>query len=96
MPRPHPPEFRRRAVELARQHAKPVAEVEISALPVSPTTSSLTVGRRRSHWFGGTAKRYTSGGRRSVTALIGRKRRSASPSGVKERGDSHQLRRHRR
>ncbi len=27
MPRPHPPEFRRRAVELARQHAKPVAEL---------------------------------------------------------------------
>ena len=27
MPRPHPPEFRRRAVELAREHAKPVAEI---------------------------------------------------------------------
>ena len=27
MPRPHPPEFRRRAVELARQDAKPVAEL---------------------------------------------------------------------
>jgi transposase len=25
MPRPHPPEFRRRAVELARERAKPVA-----------------------------------------------------------------------
>lgn len=24
MPRPHPPEFRRRAVELAREHAKPI------------------------------------------------------------------------
>jgi transposase len=27
MPRPHPPEFRRRAVELAREKAKPVAEL---------------------------------------------------------------------
>ena len=27
MARPHPPEFRRRAIELAREHAKPVAEI---------------------------------------------------------------------
>jgi transposase len=27
MPRPHPPEFRRRAVELARMREKPVAEI---------------------------------------------------------------------
>ncbi len=27
MPRPHPPEFRRRAVELAREKHKPVAEL---------------------------------------------------------------------
>ena len=27
MPRPHPPEFRRRAVELARERAKPIAEI---------------------------------------------------------------------
>ena len=27
MPRPHPPEFRRRAVELARMREKPVAEL---------------------------------------------------------------------
>jgi transposase len=27
MPRPHPPEFRRRAVELARERAKPVVEL---------------------------------------------------------------------
>jgi transposase len=27
MPRPHPPEFRHRAVELARQRDKPVAEI---------------------------------------------------------------------
>jgi transposase len=27
MPRPHPPEFRRRAVELAREHAKPVSAI---------------------------------------------------------------------
>lgn len=27
MPRPHPPEFRRRAVELARERAKPVAQI---------------------------------------------------------------------
>ena len=27
MPAPHPPEFRQRAVELARQRAKPVAEL---------------------------------------------------------------------
>ena len=27
MPAPHPPEFRRRAVELARQKSKPVAEL---------------------------------------------------------------------
>ena len=27
MPRPHPPEFRRRAVELARERAKPIAVI---------------------------------------------------------------------
>ena len=27
MPRPHPPEFRQRAVELARERAKPVAQI---------------------------------------------------------------------
>ena len=27
MPAPHPPEFRRRAVELARERAKPIAEI---------------------------------------------------------------------
>ncbi len=27
MPRPHPPEFRRRAVELARERAKPVSDI---------------------------------------------------------------------
>ncbi len=27
MPAPHPPEFRRRAIELARERAKPIAEI---------------------------------------------------------------------
>ena len=27
MPRPHPPEFHRRAVELARERAKPIAQI---------------------------------------------------------------------
>jgi len=27
MPRPHPPEFHQRAVELAREHAKPLAKI---------------------------------------------------------------------
>jgi transposase len=27
MPRPHPPEFRVRAVELAREHAKPLDQI---------------------------------------------------------------------
>jgi len=27
MPRPHPPEFRRRAIELAREHAKPISVI---------------------------------------------------------------------
>lgn len=27
MPRPHPPEFRQRAIELARERAKPIAEI---------------------------------------------------------------------
>ena len=27
MPRPHPPEFRRRAVELARLHDKPISKI---------------------------------------------------------------------
>lgn len=27
MPRPHPPEFRQRAVELARERAKPIAQI---------------------------------------------------------------------
>lgn len=29
MPRPHPPEFRRRAVELARLREKPIAQVAV-------------------------------------------------------------------
>lgn len=32
MPPPHPPEFRRRAVELARERAKPIAQVLLGAL----------------------------------------------------------------
>jgi len=27
MPRSHPPEFRQRAIELAREHAKPIAQI---------------------------------------------------------------------
>ena len=27
MPRPHPPELRQRAIELAREHAKPIAQI---------------------------------------------------------------------
>jgi transposase len=27
MPRPHPPEFRRRAIELGRERAKPISEI---------------------------------------------------------------------
>jgi transposase len=27
MPRPHPPEFREKAVELARERAKPIAQI---------------------------------------------------------------------
>jgi transposase-like protein len=27
MPRPHPPEFRQRAVELARLHEKPISQI---------------------------------------------------------------------
>lgn len=27
MPRPHPPEFRRRAIELARERLKPIAQI---------------------------------------------------------------------
>ena len=29
MPRPHPPEFRKRAVELARLRAKPIAQIAV-------------------------------------------------------------------
>ncbi len=27
MPRPHPPEFRQRSIELARLHEKPIAQI---------------------------------------------------------------------
>ena len=46
MPRPHPPEFRRRAVELARERAKPIAEIAFDlGYPLVP--ASLDGYRRR-------------------------------------------------
>ena len=54
MPRPHPPEFRRRAVELARLREKPVSKIaeDLSASPTaacaagSPRPTSTTGSAR--------------------------------------------------
>ena len=52
MPRPHPPEFRRRAVELAKERAKPVAEIakdlgiSDSCLRNWMAVDDVTAGRR--------------------------------------------------
>lgn len=36
MPRPHPPEFRQRAVELAREGAKPISQIAVD-LGIAPS-----------------------------------------------------------
>ncbi len=41
MPPPHPPEFRRRAVELARERAKPIAQI---AADIGVSESCLRTG----------------------------------------------------
>ena len=48
MPRPHPPEFRQRAVELARLREQPVAQIA-SDLGISESCLRrwMDVGRRR-------------------------------------------------
>jgi len=47
VPAPHPPKFRRRAVELARQKTKPVAELA-KELRISESSAELDgPGRRR-------------------------------------------------
>ena len=52
MPRPHPPEFRRRAVELAREKAKPISQlardlgVSESCLRNWMTKADIEQGRR--------------------------------------------------
>ena len=44
MPAPHPPEFRRRAVELARQREQPVAEIA-KDLGISESVPAALDGR---------------------------------------------------
>ena len=56
MPRPHPPEFRRRAVELARLREKPVAQIaqdlgiSDSCLRNWMRQADLDEGRRADGW----------------------------------------------
>lgn len=74
MPAPHPPEFRRRAVELAREKSKPVAELA-SDLRISESCLRNWVAQADADADPGSDTRLTSAEKRELTQLRKRTRR---------------------
>ena len=67
MPAPHPPEFRRRAVELARQGSKPVAELA-KELGISESCLRNWMAQADAD-ANGSANRLTSAEKKELTEL---------------------------
>jgi transposase len=74
VPAPHPPEFRRRAVELARQRTKPVAELA-KELRISESCLRNWMAQADTDDAGGDATRLTSQEKKELAELRREKRR---------------------
>lgn len=74
MPAPHPPEFRRRAVELAREGAKPVAALA-KELRISESCLRNWMAQADADESGGSETRLTSKEKTELTKLRRDKRR---------------------
>jgi transposase len=68
MPAPHPPEFRRRAVELAREQAKPVAELA-KDLGISPSCLRNWMAQADADENGGSTTRLSSSEKKELAEL---------------------------
>lgn len=68
MPAPHPPEFRRRAVELAREGSKPVAELA-NDLGISQSCLRNWMAQADSDENGGSTARLTSEEKKELAEL---------------------------
>ena len=74
MPAPHPPEFRQRAVELARQRTKPVAELA-KELRISESCLRNWMAQADVDDAGGDAPKLTSQDKKELAELRREKRR---------------------
>lgn len=68
VPAPHPPEFRRRAVELAREQTKPVAELATD-LGISQSCLRNWMTQADTDENGGSADRLTSAEKKELAEL---------------------------
>ena len=68
MPAPRPPEFRRRAVELAREGTKPVAELAVD-LGISQSCLRNWMAQAEADETGGSASRLTSAEKKELAQL---------------------------
>ena len=74
MPAPHPPEFRQRAVELARQRTKPVAELA-KELRISESCLRNWMAQADTDDAGSSAPKLTSQEKKELAELRREKRR---------------------
>jgi transposase len=74
VPAPHPPEFRRRAVELARERAKPIGELA-KDLRISESCLRNWMAQATVDEAGGDAARLTSAEKKELAQLRREKRR---------------------
>jgi transposase len=74
VPAPHPPEFRRRAVELARQRTKPVTELA-KELRISESCLRNWMAQADTDDAGGDAPKLTSQEKKELAELRREKRR---------------------
>jgi transposase len=74
VPAPHPPEFRQRAVELARQRSKPVAELA-KELRISESCLRNWMAQADADDAGGNAPKLTSQEKKELAELRREKRR---------------------
>jgi transposase-like protein len=75
VPAPHPPEFRRRAVELAREETKPVAELA-KDLGISQSCMRNWMTQADADESGGSGARLTSAAKKELAELRRKNRAS--------------------
>ena len=79
VPAPHPPEFRRRAVELARERTKPVAELAKKDLRISESCLRNWLTQAEAD-EAGSETRLSSAEKKELTQLRRDKRRLETPA----------------